>query len=69
MSADENDLIGALAALDLADHVPGRRVLMNRRCQQKPDPDRTLRRQPLELLGVGSASAAAGIRGAPSSLN
>jgi len=54
MSTDQNDLIRTFAPLDLADHVPGRRVLLNRRPQQKPDPYRTERRQPLELLGIGN---------------
>jgi hypothetical protein len=54
MSTDENDLIRTLSTLDLANDVPGRRVLLNRRCQQKPNPYRTLRRQPFEPLGVGN---------------
>src|SRR6202011_4174693 len=54
MSTDKNDLIRTLCTLDLADDVPGRRVLLNRRCQQKPNPYRTKRRQPLELIGVGN---------------
>src|SRR5271167_4593207 len=37
MSTDQNDLIRTLATPDLADDVPGRRVLLNRRSQQQPD--------------------------------
>ena len=48
MPTNENDLIGTLSTLDLADYVPRRRVLLNRRCQPKPDPYRTQRRQPFE---------------------
>ena len=52
MSTDENDLVRTPCTLDLADDIPGRCVLLNRRCEQKPDPYRTKRRQPLELLSV-----------------
>src|SRR5258708_29752350 len=55
MSTDQNDLIRTLCTLALADDVPGRRVLLNRRRQQKPYSYRTQRRQPLELLGVGNS--------------
>jgi hypothetical protein len=36
MSTDQDDLIRPLRTLDLADDVPGRRILQNRRCQQQP---------------------------------
>ena len=67
MSADQNNLVGTLRALDLTDDIPGRRVFMNRRRQQKPDPHRTQRRQPLELIGVRNGQRCRRIRDVPSS--
>ena len=54
MSADQDGLIRTLRAPDLADDIPGRRVLLHRRRQQQPDPDRPACCQPLELLCVGN---------------